>query len=88
MLEAHLYKKLLVITELCRQQEEMRQSQEKRIDARIVSISQPHVRPIVRGKANAKTEFGMKLSISVVNGWSTVEQMSWNNLQRRLRSAR
>ena len=46
---------------------------------RLVSISQPHVRPIVRGKASASTEFGMKLSISVVDGWSMVEQLSWNN---------
>ncbi len=42
------------------------------------SISQPHVRPIVRGKAAAKTEFGMKLSISVVDGISLPERMSWN----------
>ena len=45
----------------------------------LVSISQPHVRPLVRGKAAAKTDFGMKLSISVVAGWSTIERMSWNN---------
>ena len=44
-----------------------------------MSISQPHVRPIVRGKVAAKTKFGMKLSISVVDGWSIVERMSWKN---------
>jgi len=79
VLEPYWYRTLLVITELYRQQQQMHQSGQKRIDDRIVSISQPHVRPIVRGKASAKTEFGMKLSISVVNGWSTVERMSWKN---------
>jgi len=56
----------------------MWQSGKKSISDRIVSISQPHVRPIVRGKAAAKTEFGMKLSISVVDGISMPERMSWN----------
>ena len=32
---------------------------------RIVSISQPYIRPIVRGKAKAATEFGAKIDISV-----------------------
>jgi hypothetical protein len=57
----------------------MHRSGRKSIEDRLVSISQPHVRPMVRGKAAAKTEFGMKLSISVVDGWSIVERMSWKN---------
>ena len=32
-----------------------------RLEHRIVSIHQPHVRPIVRGKRNAKVEFGAKI---------------------------
>lgn len=52
------YKDLLVISELYRQQKEMHKSRSKRIDDRIVSISQPHIRPILRGKAKAGTEFG------------------------------
>lgn len=35
------------------------------ISNRIVSISQPHVRPIVRGKAKAAVEFGAKVAVSV-----------------------
>jgi hypothetical protein len=50
-----------------------------RISDRLVSISQPHVRPLVRGKVEAKMEFGMKLSISVVDGKSIPERMIWNN---------
>jgi len=43
---------------------------------RIVSLKQPHVRPIVRGKASAKTEFGAKVEISVVDGYVRVEKLS------------
>lgn len=46
-------------------------------DDRIVSISQPHVRPIVRGKAKAKAEFGAKVAISVVDGFALVEKLDW-----------
>jgi IS5 family transposase len=78
VLSKRLYRDLLVIDELYRQQLEMYKTEKKSISNRIVSISQPHVRPIVRGKAAAKTEFGMKLSISVVDGISMPERMSWN----------
>jgi hypothetical protein len=37
----------------------------RRCDDRIVSISQPYVRPIVRGKVDKPTEFGAKLSVSL-----------------------
>jgi hypothetical protein len=55
----------LVVRELYRQQKEMYERKENRIDHRIVSISQPHIRPIVRGKAGSAVEFGGKISISV-----------------------
>ena len=35
---------------------------------RIVSISQPYIRPIVRGKAAAPVEFGAKLDLSMADG--------------------
>ena len=47
--------------------------------ARIVSIFQPHVRPIVRGKAGSKVEFGAKVSFSVIDGFTRVEKTSWEN---------
>lgn len=43
---------------------------------RIVSIHQPHVRPIVRGKARAKTEFGAKIHLSLVDGFSFLDILS------------
>ena len=48
------YKDLLVTSELYRQQKQMWDNKEHKIPGRIVSISQPHVRPMVRGKASAK----------------------------------
>ena len=47
------------------------------IEKRIVSISQPYVRPIVRGKATAKVEFGAKVAISIIGGYSFVDHLSW-----------
>jgi hypothetical protein len=55
LLSKHQYKSLLVIHELLRQQKWMHEQRVNRIDDRIVSIYQPHVRPIKRGKAHAST---------------------------------
>lgn len=44
-----------------------------RIDDRIVSIQQLHVRPIVRGKTSARMEFGLKISVSLVDGISFLD---------------
>ncbi len=49
-----------------------------KIKNRIVSISQPHVRPIVRGKATADVEFGAKVAISIVDGYTYIERLSWD----------
>jgi hypothetical protein len=49
------------------------------VSDRIVSISQPHVRPIVRGKLSAPVEFGAKISVSVVQGFCFVDRLSWDN---------
>ena len=45
---------------------------------RIISIYQPHLRPIVRGKAKAKVEFGAKIGASTVNGYTYVDRLSWD----------
>lgn len=73
------YRLLLVSTEVYRQQQQMSQTQARRIDDRIVSISQPQVRPIVRGKAGVPVEFGAKLSVSCINGWVFLDQLNWDN---------
>ena len=48
------------------------------VPERIVSVSQPFIRPIVRGKAGKPVEFGAKLDISVVNGWTRLECCSFD----------
>ena len=50
-----------------------------RISGRIVSIDQPRVRPIVRGKAGRPVEFGAKFTVSVVDGYVFLERLSWEN---------
>lgn len=66
------------ITKLYQQQLEMWQTKTRRCTDRIVSIHQPHVRPIVRGKAKAKVEFGAKVSVGVINGFVEITKLSWD----------
>jgi IS5 family transposase len=60
---------LVTIKKLYRQQRYMYDHKIHSVEDRIVSISQPHVRPIVRGKARTNVEFGAKLAISIVEGF-------------------
>jgi hypothetical protein len=78
-LDKQLYRKLLVISELFRQQQWMYQHRQHRIEDRIVSLAQPHVRPIVRGKAGTPVEFGAKIAISCVDGYVFLDHLSWDN---------
>lgn len=73
------YRLLLVIQEVHRQQFQMYEAKTHRVDDRIVSLSQPHVRPIIRGKAGVPVEFGAKLSVSCVEGCVFLEVLSWDN---------
>ena len=57
----------------------MYEKKENRIDHRIVSISQPHIRPIMRGKAGSAVEFGGKISISVYENYVFLDKLSWDN---------
>jgi IS5 family transposase len=45
---------------------------------RIVSISQPYIRPIVRGKAAAPVEFGAKLDLSIADGLGRIGKISFD----------
>ena len=77
-LDKRLYRLLLVSKELYRQQQRMYENRTHSIPDRIVSLYQPHVRPIVRGKAKSPVEFGAKVSISLVDGFSFVEKIGWD----------
>ena len=78
-LKKNLYRNLLVVSEVYRQQQLMYEQGCHRIDDRIVSITQPHVRPIVRGKSGTPVEFGAKLSVSCVDGHAFLDHLSWDN---------
>ncbi len=69
---------LNIITTLYEQQLYMYESRTHSVADRIISLSQPWIRPIVRGKAHAATEFGAKLHISMVNGYAKIERLSFN----------
>jgi len=71
-------RRLWIIKEVYRQQEQMHRTGTNRIEGRIASISQPHVRPIVRGKAGATVEVGAKISASVVEGNMFLDRISWD----------
>ena len=74
-----LLRRYWVIPPLFAQQWEMYQNKSKRCDNRIVSISQPYVRPIVCGKLNKPVEFGAKLSVSLnEEGISRVDYLRWD----------
>jgi hypothetical protein len=77
-LKAHWWRKLLVISELHRQQTILLYAKTRSIPDRIVNLVQRHVRPIVRGKARAAVEFGAKISVSVRNGFAFLHRISWD----------
>ena len=73
-----LKERLPVIRLLYSQQQEMYSTHSHRVENRIVSLSQPWIRPIVRGKQNAEVEFGAKVEMSDVNGYLRVEDLRWD----------
>ena len=66
-----LLRRYWVLPHLYQQQYEMYKTNTRRCDDRIVSISQPYIRPIIRGKPGKIVEFGAKISVSLTGtkGW-------------------
>ena len=60
-LKVHQAERLETIRKIYEQQKYMYDNYTHSVENRIVSVSQPFVRPIVRGKAGKPVEFGMKL---------------------------
>ena len=63
--------------DMFRQQCEMLENNTHTCAKRIVSIFQPFIRPIVRGKAKAKVEFGAKIGASICEGYTFIDHHSW-----------
>ena len=74
----HDFKCLNAAFKMYEQQKMMFEQNVRRCADRIISIYQPHLRPIVRGKAKAKVEFGAKIGASIVNGYTYVDHLSWD----------
>ena len=71
---------LEVITKVYRQQKNHYNSGDVResIPDRIVSVSKPYIRPIVRGKETKSVEFGAKCNNILIDGISFIEKLSFN----------
>ena len=74
-----LQKKFETIKALYSQQKEMYDGHTHKVEDRIVSIAQPWLRPIVRGKANAAVEFGAKVATARIGGFSFMMHMDYKN---------
>ena len=62
-LEQKYLKRLETVKKLYDQQKYMYDNKTHSVANRIISLSQPYLRPIVRGKAKSPVEFGVKLDI-------------------------
>ncbi|MCD6117229.1 transposase [bacterium] len=61
------------------QQKKMYADRTHSIEGRIVSLSKPYVRPIVRGKSGKTVEFGMKGNLSYVDGFLFLDHHDYEN---------
>ena len=68
---------IYIIQRIFEQQDYMYQNKTHSVPNRIVSFSQPYLRPIVRGKAKTPTEFGAKVDISQAAGFLRIERLSF-----------
>lgn len=78
LFDKHQQKYFFVIQHVFSQQERMFKDKVHSVEDRIVSIHQPHVRPIVRGKAKSKVEFGAKINVSLHDGYARIDHFDWN----------
>jgi hypothetical protein len=77
-LGAKYQRRYWIIQEVYGQQTYMYENKVHSCNDRIASLSQPHVRPIVRGKTGKKTEFGSKIGVSMKEGFAIVDNLSWD----------
>lgn len=66
------------ILKMYHQQDQMFKEGSRTCTNRIISIFQPHIRPIVRGKSKSPTEFGAKIGASIVQGYTFIDHHCWD----------
>jgi len=79
LLTTNQHDELEIIGRFYEQQLYMYKTRTHSVENRIVSISQPHIRPIVRGKAGAGTEFGCKIMTCLIDGYTIIHKMSFDS---------
>ena len=77
-LNRHQQKYLQVLYTVYQQQLSMYKGGTQRVPDSIVSIHQPPVRPMVRGKDRQNVEFGCKIQMSLVGGFAFIDKLDWN----------
>lgn len=70
-------KRLGAVRILFDQQDYMYRNHTHKVAGRIVSLSEPDIRPIVRGKAKSPVEFGPKIDVSIMDGVIDIERFSF-----------
>ena len=63
----------------------MYKEDKRSIEHRIVSLYQPHVRPVPRGKDQVQTEFGSKQLVMLKDGFTHVQTIGWDNFNEGIR---
>lgn len=84
-LSEYVAKRFKTIRTVYEQQSYLAQNHTTSVKNRVVSLSQPHIRPIVRGKENKPVEFGIKAHIMQVGGINIVEHHSFDAFNEKTR---
>lgn len=71
--------RLDTIRKVAKQQREHLENPSASVKGRIVNLRQPHVRPIVRGKAGHLVEFGQETGFSVVDCFTFIDEQSFDS---------
>ena len=79
-LKFHRSQRLLVISELSRQQSILLYSKTRSMPDRIVNLFQSHIRPMMRSKVGAAVKFSPKISVSVRNGFAFCTGLAGNHI--------
>jgi len=77
-------KRLEIVRRVYEQQRKMYREKRRQAEDRIVSLHKPEVRPIIRGKAGKKVEFGPKVALSHVDGFVFPDHISHDNFNEAL----
>lgn len=76
-LNAYQREYIRTIRKVLEQQRFLLTNPAKDLKDRIVSLSRPYIRPIVRGKENKRVEFGMKVHMLQVDGICFIDKMQF-----------